>query len=51
MDKTKARFLKQTSTRFSILNDKLYLKDPMGILLNCVDEHEAKKLIKEFHVG
>ena len=45
MDKTKARFLKQTSTRFCILNEKLYWKEPVGILLNCMDEHKAKKLI------
>ena len=51
MDKTKAIFLKQTSTRFCILNEKLYWKEPVGILLNCVDEHKAKKIIEDFHVG
>ena len=51
MDKTKSRFLKQTLTRFYILNEKLYWKEPVGILLNCMDEHKAKKIIEEFHVG
>ena len=51
MDKTRERFLKQKATRFFILNEKLYWKEPRGVLLNCVDEQEAKKLIEEFHSG
>ena len=49
MDKTRARFLKQKVTTFCILNEKLYWKDPGGILLNCMDKHKEKKLIEEFH--
>ena len=45
MDKTRARFLKQKATRFFILNEKLYWEEAGGVLLNCVDEHEAKKFI------
>ena len=51
MDKTRARFLKQKATRFCILNEKLYSKDPGGFLLNCVEEQEAKRHIEEFHAG
>ena len=50
MDKTRSRFLKKKATRFCILNKKLYWKETVGILLNCMDEHEDKKLIEEFHI-
>ena len=38
MDKTRAKFLKQTEMRFCILNEKLYWKEPRWFLLNYVDE-------------
>ena len=49
MDRTRARFLKQKASRFCILEGKLYWKEPGGVLLNCVDEQEEKRLIEEFH--
>ena len=49
IEKTRARFLKQKEMRFCILNKKLNWKDLGGVLLNYVDEQEAKKLIKKFH--
>ena len=48
-DKERARFLKQKASRFCILEGKLYWKEPEGMLLNCVDEQEEKRLIEEFH--
>ena len=42
MDRTWDRFIKQKSSRFFILG---------GVLINCVNEQEAKKLIDEFHAG
>ena len=51
MDKTRARFLKQKERRFYILNEKLYWKEPGGVLQNYVNEHEAKRPIEEFHAG
>ena len=51
MERTKARFLKQKAARFYILNGGLYWKEPGGILLSCVIEEEAKRLMKEFHTG
>ena len=51
MYKTRSRFLKQTMTRLCILNKKLYWKECRIFFLNCVEKHEAKKLIDEFHVG
>jgi hypothetical protein len=49
--KTKARFLKLKAAEFCILDNYLYLKDPGGILLNCLLEEDMKRTIKEFHKG
>jgi hypothetical protein len=49
--KTKARFLKLKATKFCIVNELLYWKDPGGILLSCLIEEEAEKTIREFHKG
>ena len=51
MSKNKASFVKLKAVKFSILNGLLYWKDPGGILLNCLLEDEAKKIMKEFHKG
>ena len=29
----------------------MYWKEPRGILMNCMDKYEAKRLMEEFHVG
>ena len=50
MDRKRARFLKK-ETRFYILNEKLYWKEPGGVLPNSVDEQEAKKLVNNFMQG
>ena len=50
MDKTRARFLKQKVVKFCILNGSMYLNDPGGILLNCVVEKDAKRLVMDFHI-
>jgi hypothetical protein len=44
--KTKARFLKLKETKFCILDDSLYWKDPGGIFLSCLLEGEVKHAIK-----
>ena len=49
MTRNKARTLKLKAANFCILNSSLYWKDPGGILLNCLMEEEAKKVIEEFH--
>ena len=51
IERTKARFLKQKAAKFYILNGNLYWKEPGGILLSCIIEEEAKRLMKEFHTG
>jgi len=51
MTRNKARTLKLRATKFCILNSALYWKDPSGILLNCLVEEEAKKVMEDFHGG
>jgi ribonuclease HI len=51
LTKTKARFLKLKALKFCILEGNLYWKDPAGILLNCLLQDEADKVLQEFHAG
>eukprot|EP00253_Pinus_taeda_P021424 PITA_21424 len=51
MTRNKARTLKLKAAKFCILNYALYWKDPSGILLNCLVEKEAKKVMEDFHEG
>eukprot|EP00253_Pinus_taeda_P007740 PITA_07740 len=51
MTRKKARTLKLKATKFCILNSTLYWKDPDGILLNCLVEKEAKKVMEDCHEG
>ena len=46
VDRTRAIFLKQKASRFCILNGKFYWKESEGVLLNCVNGQEAKKIIE-----
>jgi ribonuclease HI len=45
LTKTKARFLKLKALKFCILEGNLYWKDPAGILLNCLLQDEADKVL------
>jgi len=51
MTKNKSRTLKMKVAKFCILNSALYWKDLGGILLNCLVEEEAKKVMEDFHGG
>ena len=51
MDRTRSIFIKQKSSRFCILDGKLYWKEPGVVLSNMVDEKEEKRFIEEFHAG
>ena len=43
--------MKLKSLRYCIIDKNLYWKDTGGILLNCLLEEKAKKVIEEFHKG
>eukprot|EP00253_Pinus_taeda_P011022 PITA_11022 len=51
MTRNKARTLKLKAAKFCILNSALYWKDPGGVLLNCLVEKEAKKVMEDCHQG
>ena len=45
MDKSKRRAFKLKATKYCIIENNLYWKDPIGILLICVNEEEAQRII------
>eukprot|EP00253_Pinus_taeda_P006823 PITA_06823 len=51
LSKSKARFTKLKSLRYFVYEQNLFWKDVGGILLNCLIEEEADKVIDEFHKG
>ena len=51
LSKTKARFIKLKARNYYILNEKLYWKNPNGLLLKCLPEPKAEKIKQEFHAG
>eukprot|EP00253_Pinus_taeda_P007437 PITA_07437 len=51
MTRNKVRTFKLKAAKFCILNSALYWKDPGGILLNCLVEKEAKKVMEDCHQG
>eukprot|EP00253_Pinus_taeda_P028011 PITA_28011 len=51
MPRNKSRTLKLKAAKFCILNSALYWKDPGGMLLNCLVEEEAKRVVEDFHRG
>ena len=48
-DADKAKKIKKMATRFTVLNDTLYKKGFSMPYLKCVDEDEAKYILKEIH--
>ena len=40
-----ARSLKLKATKFCVMKNKFYWKDTGGLLLNCLAEDEAKKIL------
>eukprot|EP00253_Pinus_taeda_P011725 PITA_11725 len=51
MPRNKSRTLKLKAAKFCILDSALFWKDPGGMLLNCLLEEEAKKVVEDFHRG
>jgi hypothetical protein len=49
MGKSKARALKLKAIRYYLIDQVLYWKDPLGVLLICLDPQEAQKIMFEFH--
>eukprot|EP00253_Pinus_taeda_P011353 PITA_11353 len=51
MTRNKTRTLKLKAAKFCILNSALYWKDLGGVLLSCLVQKEAKKVMEDCHQG
>jgi len=51
MSKAKSKSLKLKASKYCIMDNALYWKDPRGVLLNCLTEDEFNKVINDFHKG
>jgi hypothetical protein len=49
MGKIKARDLNLKEIRYCLIDQVLYWKDPLGVLLKCLDPHEAQNIMFDFH--
>jgi hypothetical protein len=49
MEKRKVRALKLKSIKYCLIDQVLYWKDPLGVLLRCIDPQEAQKIMYDFH--
>jgi hypothetical protein len=49
MGKSKARYLKTKAIRYCLIDEVLYWKDPLGVLLRCLNPHEAQNIMFDFH--
>jgi hypothetical protein len=49
MEKSKARDLKLKAVRYCLIDQALYWKDPLGVLLRCLDPQQARRVIFDFH--
>jgi hypothetical protein len=51
LQRNKERALTLRSVRYCLIDQILYWKDPLGVLLKCMDPQEADKIMVEFHNG
>ena len=51
LDKKDARYLKLKTTKYSLIEEQLFWKDPGGILLRCLDKPKIEGVISESHEG
>jgi hypothetical protein len=49
MGKRKERYLNLKEVTYCLIDRELYWKDPLGLLLRCLDTQEAQKIIFDFH--
>jgi hypothetical protein len=49
MQKNKVRDLKLKSIKYCLIDKFLYWKDPLGVILICLDPQEAQKIMYDFH--
>jgi hypothetical protein len=49
MGKSKERDPKTKVIKYCLIDQVLYWKDPLGVLLRCLDPQEAQKIMFDFH--
>jgi hypothetical protein len=49
LEKNKVRDLKLKAIKYCLIDQVLYWKDPLGVLLRCLDPQEAQKVMTDFH--
>jgi hypothetical protein len=49
MEKRKVRDLKLNSVKYCLIDQVLYWKDPLGMLLRCINPQEAQNIMYDFH--
>jgi hypothetical protein len=49
LQRSKARALKLKAVKYCLVDRVLYWKDPLGVLLKCMNPQEAQRIIVEFH--
>jgi hypothetical protein len=49
MGKSKARALKLKEIKYFLIDQVLYWKDPLGVLLRFLDPQEAQRIMFDFH--
>jgi hypothetical protein len=49
MGKSKARALNLKAVRYFLVDQVLYWKHPLGVLLRCLDPQEAQRIMSNFH--
>jgi hypothetical protein len=49
MSKTQVRALKLKAIKFCISDKILFWKDPLGVLLICINKDESVQIMTEFH--
>ena len=51
LDIKAARYLKLKATKYCLVEEQLFWKDPGGILLRCLDKSQIEGVISESHQG
>jgi hypothetical protein len=51
LQRSKARALKLKVVKYCLINQVLYWKDPLGVLLKCMSPPEDEMIVAEFHSG
>jgi hypothetical protein len=51
LQRSKTRALKLKAVRYCLIDQVLYWKDPLGVLLKCISPPEAEMIVAEFHSG